>query len=328
MNPSHSNRQRCIAGLFAWMLSAAAFASEPVAKQSLDDAWWTGPIVAAGAGTLPQGHVLIEPYLYDVIRYARFDRNGDRHDAERVHGYGSLTYLLYGVTDDFTVGAIPVFGYNDIPDGRDSSGVRAGDLTLQAQYRLAQFDANRRRPTLSFVLQETLPTGKYDQLGDRPGDGLGAGAYTTTLALYSQYYFWMPNGRILRTRLNFAYAFSGDVDVRDVSVYGTDQGFRGEARPGDVFTINSSWEYSITRNWVFAFDLIYQHDDTTRVAGTSAAGDRVDFESGSAWRFGVAPAIEYNFNSRVGIIVGARWFGAGENTSATVTPVVALNMVY
>ena len=314
----------------AWLGSAGVLAAEPDAplRQSLDDAWWTGPIVAAGAATLPQGHALVEPYLYDAVGYARFDDDGHRRDAERAHGYGSLTYLLYGVTDDFTVGAIPVFGYNDVANGSNSSGVQVGDLTVQAQYRLAQFDASRRLPTLSFVVQETLPTGKYDQLGDRPSDGLGLGACTTTLALYSQYYFWMPNGRILRTRLNFSYAFSGEADVRDVSVYGTGAGFRGEARPGDVFTINSSWEYSITRNWVFAFDLIYQHDESTRVAGTNAAGERVDVESGSAWRFGIAPALEYNWTSRIGIIFGARWFGVGKNTGATLTPVVAVNMVY
>ncbi len=63
-------------------------------RQSLDDAWWTGPIIAAGAGTLPQGHALVEPYLYDVIRYGRFDRDGDERSASRTHHYGSLTYML------------------------------------------------------------------------------------------------------------------------------------------------------------------------------------------------------------------------------------------
>src|SRR5687768_5261753 len=65
-------------------------AAQETERQSLEDAWWTGPIVAAGAGTLPQGHALVEPYLFDVIRYARFDRDGNERDAARVHGYGSL----------------------------------------------------------------------------------------------------------------------------------------------------------------------------------------------------------------------------------------------
>lgn len=36
----------------------------------------------------------------------------------------------------------------------------------------------------------------------------------------------------------------------------------------------------------------------------------------------------WNFISRIGVIAGARWFVAGRNTSATITPVVAINMVY
>jgi len=298
-------------------------------RQSLEDAWWTGPIVTAGAGTLPQGHALVEPYLFDVIRYGRFDRDGKERAASRVHGYGSLTYMLYGVTDSFTVGLIPTFGFNEVSEGSDSSGVQFGDLTLQAQYRLSQFRAGERVPTTSVVIQQTLPTGKYDRLGTHPSDGSGLGAHTTTLAIYSQYYLWMPNGRITRTRFNVSYAFSDDVRVRDVSVYGTEAGFSGIAEPGDVLTINSSWEYSITRNWVLALDFVYQHDDNTHLRG-SVSGDsreiREDF--GSAWRFGIAPAVEYNWSSRIGLIVGARWFGAGRNTSATVTPAIALNMVF
>lgn len=308
-------------------------AAAPPPRQSLDDAWWTGPIIAAGAGTLPKGHALVEPYLFNVIRYGRYDREGDERSTSRVHSYGSLTYILYGVTDRFTVGLIPTFGYINVSDGRDSSSIQVGDVTLQGQYRLSQFRQGSSIPTISFVIQQTLPTGKYDRLGADVNDGLGTGAYTTMLALYSQYYFWMPNGRILRSRFNVSYALSGDADVEEVSVYGTGPGFRGTARPGDVFTINSAWEYSITREWVFAVDLLYQHDASTRLAGTQldpATGgtERIQQNFGSAWRFGVAPAVEYNFTSRIGIIAGARWFALGRNTSATITPVVAVNMVF
>jgi hypothetical protein len=312
----------------AYAVETEAQASQESHRQSLDDAWWTGPIVAAGAGTLPQGRALVEPYLFNVIRYGRFDREGHERNASRVQGYGSLTYMLYGVTDSFTVGLIPTFGYNEVSQGQDSSGLQFGDLTLQAQYRLSQFREGSAVPTTSIVVQQTLPTGKYDELGSRPSDGQGLGAYTTSVGLYSQYYLWLPNGRIARTRFNVSYAVSDDVRVRAVSVYGTEAGFRGNAEPGDVLTINSSWEYSITSHWVFALDFIYQHDDNTRLRGTVENDpQRIDEDFGSAWRFGIAPAIEYNWNSRIGLIVGARWFGAGRNTSATITPAIALNIV-
>ncbi len=117
------------------------------------------------------------------------------------------------------------------------------------------------------MLQETLPTGKYDRLGARPSDGIGSGAHSTSLGLNSQYFLWMPNGRILRTRFNVSYARSDAVTVEDVSVYGTSQGFRGHARPGRVFVVDSAWEYSATRNWVLALDIAYEHDTRTTLNG-------------------------------------------------------------
>ena len=46
------------------------------ARQSLDDAWWTGPMLAPSANTLPQGHFLIEPYLYDVTTQGFYNVSG------------------------------------------------------------------------------------------------------------------------------------------------------------------------------------------------------------------------------------------------------------
>src|SRR5262249_30753347 len=148
-----------------------------------------------------------------------YDSGGTAEAAPREHNYGSLTYLLYGVTDRFTVGLIPRFGLAHLATGAGGSGARVGGLSLQAQYRLALFEEGRPIPTISLTFGETFPTGKYDQLSVDASDGLGSGAYTSTLSLYSQYFFWMPNGRILRTRLNLSCSTSSSADVRDRSVY-------------------------------------------------------------------------------------------------------------
>jgi hypothetical protein len=266
--------------------------------------------------------------VYDAIAYGRYDDNGDRHSIPDAHSYGSLTYLLYGLADRFTVGLIPTFGFNKAP-GSESSSIQFGDLTLQAQYRLTQFTPGSLMPTTSLVLQYSLPTGKFDDLGDRPADGIGSGAHATTIAFYSQYYFWTPNGRILRTRLNFSHTFSDDADVHNVSVYGTPEGFQGRARPGKSYSITSAWEYSVSRNWVLALDILYQRDDSASVRGF-VTDSRSSFreDSGSSRRLGVAPALEFNWNEHVGVIIGTRWFLDGRNTTASITPVAAINIVY
>jgi hypothetical protein len=302
-------------------LARAQEASQPssVVRQSLDDAWWTGPMLAPNATTLPRGHLLIEPYLYDVI-------------SAHTNGLGSLTYVNYGLVDRVTVGMIPTAGFNVANSGPSSSSVELGDLTLQGQYRLAKFHEGGWIPTTSAVVQETFPTGKYDRLGDRT-DGLGSGAYTTTLALYSQTYFWLPNGRILRMRFDASQAFSNNVNAEDVSVYGTTTGFRGNAKPGSSFLADFSWEYSVTRKWVLALDATYRHNWNTRVNGynlDSGSGQNpsVLLNSGSAEVFAFAPAIEYSWKPNLGVLLGTRVIPASHNTNATVTPAVAINFVH
>ncbi|HXN57304.1 MAG TPA: transporter, partial [Candidatus Angelobacter sp.] len=262
-----------------------------------------------------------------------FDLNGTRHASAREHDIGSLSYILYGLTDRVSVGLIPRFGFNEPAATANSSSVGLGDLTLQAGYGLTRFQDGRLLPAIALVIDETLPTGRYERLG-RASDGFGAGAYTTGLSIYSQDYLWMPNGRILRVRLDLTYAVSSSVGVHDASVYGTASGFRGRAYPGDSFTADAAGEYSVTRNWVLALDIVYQHEDSTGVSGslpsTAGAPGVTDFRarSGSGYSLGLAPAIEYNWNSRVGLLVGVRMFVAGRNATASVTPAIALNMVY
>lgn len=330
---SHALRARLGMALFLAGLALAAPAFAPAfakdaapVRQSLDDAWWTGPVLASGASTLPKGRALIEPYLYDAKPYGVIDGKGKRRPAPDADTYGSQTYLLYGVTDTFTAGLIPRFGYRRA-GGRSSSGVQLGDLTVQARYRLTQYKQGGRTPTISLMLQETLPTGRHDRLDTRPNDGFGNGAYATTVGLNSQTYFWTPNGRILRTRLNLAYTRSGHADVEGASVYGTPAGFDGRARPGDSFNVDLAFEYSLTRRWVAAIDLAYQRDAATTVSGLDGAGAAYARRSPVSQALILAPAVEYNFSPVLGVIAGARIIPAGRNTTASVTPVIAVNYV-
>lgn len=310
--------------LFLSARAAAAQDSAPPATtgcQSLDDAWWTGPMLAAGAGSLPRGHFLIEPYLYDV-------------HAGHTNSYGSLSYVLYGVANRVTVGMIPTFGFNAMRDGTSSSGVGVGDIAALAQFRLTQFHEGGRMPTTSLVVQETFPTGAYDRLGSRPSDGFGSGAYTTTVSLYAQTYFWLHNGRILRMRADASQSFSNPVNVSDVSVYGTGEGFRGHATPGSSFYIDGSWEYSVTRSWVLALDLTYRHAGATHVTGydsldpnASPSLPDIRLRSGASDSFGFAPGIEYSWKPSIGVLLAARVIPAGYNTTASITPAIAINIV-
>jgi hypothetical protein len=243
--------------------------------------------------------------------------------------------VVYGLADKLAVGLIPNVGFNTVSGGPSSSHAGLGDVSVLAQVGLTQFHPGGWLPTTAVNVQETFPNGKYDRLGDRPTDGFGSGAYTTTLSLYSQTYFWLPNGRILRMRLNVSEAFSSRVSIQDVSVYGTGPGFRGSAAPVSSFFVDLSWEYSLTRSWVLASDVMVRRTGNTRVTGTAALGPdgmpippSTSMDLGSSEAFIVAPAVEYSWRPDLGVLLGVRVIAAGRNTAATITPALAINYVH
>jgi hypothetical protein len=306
-------------------------AAETVPLQSRDDAWWTGPLLAPNASTFPAGHALVETYVFDVITDGSYDRSGRWQRLDGGHTPGSLTYLIYGLTDRVSVGLLPRFVYNEPAGAPNSAGPGVGDVGAQVQYGLTSFHEGSLVPATALVLGETSPTGRYDRLA-QSADGFGAGVWTTSLSWYSQDYLWLPNGRILRVRLDLTYALSSSASVADVSVYGTSAGFRGRAQPGDSFTADAAAEYSLTRRWVLATDLVYVNNASTRLIGSNALSGGgttpVNLQSGWSDYFAVAPAVEFNWSSRAGVIFGARIFVAGRNTPASVTPAAAINLVF
>jgi hypothetical protein len=321
--------------LVASAIAGAASAAGVAPQESLGDARWTGPLLAASAATLPRGDWLVEPYVYDDMTYGDFDRDGSLRSTAAAHEMASQTYIEYGLVDGLTLGVIPRLGFHESSAGQDSSGFAVGDVTLQGTYRLTQFHPGGWTPVTSLVIAETFPTGRYDRLSGPTDGALGSGAYSTTLSLYSQTYSWMPNGRILRTRLDLSYSLSEWASLQGESVYGTSVGFRGRVHPGQDFIGDLGFEYSVTREWVLAMDINWEHDADTRVSGgyvPAEADPPVPLplvrDSGPAQRLYLAPAVEYNWSARMGVIAGARIAAGGRNVAATVTPVAAVNMVF
>jgi hypothetical protein len=287
-------------------------------------------MLAPSAATLPQSHFLIEPYLFDVIVQGKYDSHGVRRPTPHANDFGSLTYFLYGVTNKLSVGVIPTAQYNLTSGEPSSAGPGLGDVTVQGQYRLTQFREGHWFPTTSFAVQETFPTGKYDQLRNRLSDAHGSGAYTTTLAFYSQTYFWLTNGRILRMRVNASQGLPSPVSIHNVSVYGTQAGFYGHAQLGKPLFVDGAWEYSMTRNWVLALDATLSYSGNTHVIGYNRLipnSPTTRLSLGATEAFGLAPAIEYNWTPKLGVLVGVRLIPAGRNVQATITPAVAVNFV-
>lgn len=276
-------------------------------RVSMESARWTGPMLASNAETLPQGHFYTEPYFFDVI-------SGGNHSP------GSSGFYQYGLFDGFTVGVQPNFG---LGTNRPNRRMSLGDFKILSQLRLTHFTPEHRIPTIAVVLQEALPTGKHDRLDDLE-DGHGSGSFATEIGVNVQHYFLLKNGRLLRARLNVLKSFPHGTDVAGRSVYGTGPGFRGHAKPGSRTTLIGAVEYSLTREWVLAFDVIRESTSRTRVEGRYGSGGPLLKQTiPSSSYVGFAPAVEYNWSDSSGILFGVWIIPKGHNTPSSVTPAIA-----
>src|SRR3954453_2133329 len=245
-------------------VALACFMGAPAKAQSADveglrtamkSARWTGPMLASTAETLPRGHFYTEPYFYDVIVH------GDHHP-------GSSGFYQYGLFDNLTVGFQPSFATATNHLGR---GMAIGDFKLLSQLRLTHFTPQHRVPTIALVLNEVIPTGKFDRLAPTE-EGHGSGAFATEVGVNVQHWFLLDNGRLLRARINVLQRFYNQTSVEGRSVYGTAAAFRGHARPGARTTLIGAVEYSLTNEWVLAFDVEADFARQTRVAGQEMGG--------------------------------------------------------
>src|SRR4051794_24829512 len=300
------------AAALACLMSSSAQAQSADVEQmraAMKSARWTGPMLASTAETLPHGHFYTEPYFYDVIVA------GDHHP-------GSSGFYQYGLLDNLTVGFQPSFATATNHLGR---GMAIGDFKLLSQVRLTHFTPDHRVPTIALVLNEVIPTGKDDRLAPSE-EGHGSGAFATELGLNVQHWFLLDNGRLLRARINVLQRFYNRTAVEGRSVYGTDATFRGHAGPGARTTLIGAVEYSLTNEWVLAFDVEADFAGHTRVEGQEmGGGPLVRTRSPASRDVGFAPAVEYNWSPSAGALLGVWIIPKGRNAPASVTPAIAIS---
>jgi hypothetical protein len=276
-------------------------------REAMKSARWTGPLLASNAETLPRGHFYTEPYFFDVMS------GGEHHP-------GSSGFYQYGLLDSLTVGVQPNFAFGT---DRANRGASLGDFKLLSQLRLTHFTPEHRVPTVAIVLNAVLPTGKHDRL--RPSkNGQGAGSFAPEIGVNVQHYFMLEGDRLLRARINVLQSFPLRTDVTGRSVYGTPPGFRGHAKPGSKTTLIGAVEYSLTKEWVLAFDVEADFWGKTKIVGREVSGGPLVRQTfPKSWNVGFAPAVEYNWSDRSGVIFGVWIVPKGHNTAASVTPAIA-----
>ncbi|KTD56944.1 Fe-S protein [Legionella sainthelensi] len=278
--------------------------------------WFTGPLLAPAGKTIPLGHVNIEPYGF-FTGYPKGYRN--------VEGVPIISVGIASFLDLQT--SIP-YDYSWV-NGVHGNGI--GDYSLALGMQVLRQQENSWLPDLRFVVQEVFPTGRYENLDPKKlgTDQTGLGAFQTLFGFNFQKLMQLKNEHYLRTRLSLVGVKFSDVTVHGPNVFGGGSKTQGRVKLKNAYSVDVAIEYTLTQNWVPVFEALYAHSPESQFegnpgftpGGTATAG----VGGGSNEQVSLAPALEYNFTSNLGVIGGV-WFSVtGPNSSKFVSAVFAIN---
>ena len=249
----------CFGCLIAAAAGTSANAQQP--DSAAQSQWFTGSLVAPSPALSTAGGFEVEPYVVYTGNTGSYAANWSHHSvAHDLNEAQSETLVEYGITDRLSIQAVPSLGA--LWTGQNSS-FGAGDLPVELKYRFVDQNVATGAPSVTVSLGMNFPLGEYDRL-TIPSVGQGSGAFTVKQGILLQSLFDTWGDHPLRLRL-YADAFEplADASVRDISVYGTAQGFHGHATPGFAADTGLGVEYGLSQRWVLALDLVQNYSNTT-----------------------------------------------------------------
>lgn len=292
----------------------------------IEKPWFTGAILSGSAATAELGETIVEPRLQIYKDYGRYD--GDCN-LEKYQTPSTLINpvikFYYGFAKNWDLG-FNFSMYQTFYGSKNYLGF--GDTFVTLRHILS--DETQVAPQVAMAFQVGLPTGNYHYFDPvfSTMDGTGAGAYMGTLSLRLEKNILMPRKKWMRIRYETSYTLSTEVQIKGRSVYNTTNSANGRVKPGNAFLSALSAEVQLTQNWVFAATALYSHVDETPFTGYPGDQNKMLGIKGgkpSSEQISLAPALEYNFSEKFGMIAGV-WFTCfGRHSSAFYTEVLNFN---
>ena len=270
--------------------------------------WFTGPLLAPSAHTVRPGHIKIQPYFNTFVMEGDYDSHWHVISRPNFYDVNLRVQTKVGLCKRLDFQITPMVRYRET-QGQHSFNV--GDLPVSLNVQILAARKLGDGPNLKLLLRANIPTGKYRNLNAHRlrTDAMGTGCWFPNGGLALSYIWHIQGFRYVEIRAFSAYYIGVPVHVKGINTCGGDPGTRGTVYPGNYLDIDVALEYSLSQRWALACDFFYEHFNRDRFSGkTTVATTRPSGEI-----FSLAPAIEYNWSKRFGVIGGV-WFSvAGRN---------------
>jgi hypothetical protein len=330
------------------------------ACSEVDEPWFTGPLIAEPAATVAPGEINLQWFDFYITSSAIYGNKGKVEPVEYNVSNQMLPELTIGITPNLDIELQPSLISNYFK-GKSVTGV--GDTAVILGIQALKQEHYPYQPDLRITLTEVLPSGHYENLSDQNYalNATGLGSYQTGFDLNFQKLIPLQGNHYLNAHWSVGYLYASAVHIQGYSSYGGSALTRGNIKPGSVYTVDLAGELSLSQHWVAVLEAYYQYQDTDRfysdndnyggIQPTLPPKDKKALRkelsrllpnkhnisslfretpkvgNGTMDLFSLAPALEYNFSSKLGIIVGS-WFSFyGKNTVDFGSFAIGLNIL-
>lgn len=275
--------------------------------ENKDGPWYTGSFFSTSGEVTELGTISLQWYLFIQQIYAHYDRDFSLEDRPGLLLANPVLLLQTGVAPKVDTQLTFSGLYQKTEEASDFV---VNDFQLQLGMQLYKSTLFNPWPDLRLTITETFPTAKFDK-GDPKKEGTdigGSGSFLTAIGLNLQNIYFLDTYHPTRMRLNLWVTIPTSVRVKGINFFGGEENTKGKVTPGINLQCIYSPEVTITQNWVFTCDIIYNHTFPTGFKGRLIASE-VEKNSllGAYDSLQFSPAIEYNFDADSGILFGG-WF--------------------
>ena len=222
--------------LFGIIFLSSSYADEPLVQPLYsDEPAFTGPIIASSGSTVPNGHTTFESsflYINNAGFYSDTGKlvltpNQQNTTIDPVFSHGISNTMDAQISLPYTIIHNLRFTYYHL-----------SDIAMSLGYQVFKQKNAWFTPNLRLVMQEIIPSGKYDNLSSEGSgaDGNGLGSYQTGISLNFQRLIPLTSifteYNYLMTHVDFSYFYASKVRIHGLSVYGGDLTTRGSFQPG------------------------------------------------------------------------------------------------
>ncbi|CCB90259.1 hypothetical protein [Simkania negevensis] len=298
-------------------------------QQEPYEPYFSGSILALPATNMKQGQSTFAPYVVFSNTYGEYKSWWNVEGDSNQSAINPFFEYLYGITDNIGIELYVSF-ISSFKKGQSATHFQ--DSIAVLGFQISNDIPGTWIPDFRIDLEEIIPTGKYQKLDPKKLgiDATGQGSWQTGFDFIVQKKFPTKN-HFLLLKWTLGYIFPASVHVRNLNAYGGGPGTKGKANPGKTLNMFFSGEYSITQNWVFAFDLFFFRQGKATFSGKKGKNSDDTLQKIGlpySYQLSFAPQIEYNFSPNSGILIGFWASLIGKNTAAFYSGILAYYIVF